>query len=118
MTGKRIPGRDRFGRSVGRILDAYAASRHYVSNVDVTIDGDTASSTFHVYAFHRIMAAGEVWHLWLRIADRHLRTADGSLITEHILRGVDIQPSREDIPAEWYAGHVGQLHRQPLGRLS
>jgi hypothetical protein len=116
MIGKRFSGRDRFARRVGRVLDAYAATSHHVSNVTARIAGDEASTTAYVYAFHRMAQAGDTWHLWARIEDRFVRTEGGWVITEHLLRGVDSEPRREDIPPEWYAGHRGRLEREPVQR--
>jgi len=116
MTGQRFTGRDRFARKVARVVDAYAATSHHVSNFKCAIDGDRATSSCYVYAFHRMAATGDTWHLWVRIEDRYARTAEGWTITEHVLRGVDSQPRREDIPPDWYAGHRGRLVREPVPR--
>jgi uncharacterized protein (TIGR02246 family) len=116
MTGKRYAGRDRFARAVGRVLDAYAATSHHVSNLQTTITGDEAWSSAYVYAFHRMAESGEPWHLWARVEDRYLRTDDGWVVTEHIVRGVDSQPRRPDIPDAWYEGHRGRTARAPVPR--
>lgn len=116
MTGKRVVGRDRFGRAVGRVLDGYSRTSHHVTNLLVDIDGDTAESVCSVYAYHRMRADDSAWHLWCRIHDRYVREGDRWLITEHVLRGVDSRPDRDDIPREWYPGPLGRIEREPVPR--
>lgn len=113
MIGKRKQGRERFARSLGRVLERYAATSHHVTNVVARIDGDEADLTAYVYAFHRMRDSGEPWHLWVRLRDRAARCDGGWLITEHVLLGVDSVPDRPDIPRGWYTGHPGRLAEPP-----
>jgi ketosteroid isomerase-like protein len=113
MTGKRYSGRDRFARAVGRVLDGYQLTSHHLSNTCVDVDGDTAFSLAYVYAFHRLTEGGPPWHLWARIEDRWVRTPEGWLVTEHVLRGLDSQPDRDVIDPAWYVPHRGRLDREP-----
>jgi uncharacterized protein (TIGR02246 family) len=108
MTGKRYQGRERFARAVGRVLDQYERTSHHITNVRVSIDGDSAESLAYVYAYHRMAATGEPWHLWARIRDRFERREGRWVVVEHVLLGVDSVPHRDDIPADWYAGHPGR----------
>ena len=109
MIGRRKHGRERFARSLGRVLERYAATSHHVSNVSAHLDGDQAELTAYVYAFHRMRDSGEPWHLWVRLRDRAARQDGSWLITEHVLLGVDSVPHRPDVPREWYTGHPGRL---------
>lgn len=113
MIGKRKQGRDRFARSLGRVLDQYERTSHHLSNVSSEIDGDEAHGLAYVYAYHRMRNTGEPWHLWARMQDK-FRKIDGKwLITEHVLLGLDAVPMRYDIPRDWYTGHPGRLDRKP-----
>lgn len=108
MTGKRYQGRERFARAVGRVLDQYERTSHHLTNVRTTITGGSAETLAYVYAYHRMAATGEPWHLWARIRDRFERREEGWVIVEHVLIGVDSVPHRPDIPLDWYAGHPGR----------
>jgi uncharacterized protein (TIGR02246 family) len=113
MTGKRLVGRERYARALGRVLDQYERTSHHLSNVRTDVDGDSARGLAYVYAYHRMRNTGEPWHLWARMQDRFARIDGRWQITEHILLGVDAVPMRHDIPREWYAGHPGRLERVP-----
>jgi ketosteroid isomerase-like protein len=116
MTGKNKTGRERFARSVGRVIDAYERTSHHVGNIRTELHGDTADVVAYVYAFHRMRNTGEVWHLWARMIDKMERIDGRWQITEHMLRGLDSQPHRPDIPRDWYPGHPGYLFdREPTG---
>jgi alkylhydroperoxidase/carboxymuconolactone decarboxylase family protein YurZ len=108
MTGKFLEGRDRIGRALGRILDAYARTSHHVTNERVEYDGEKAILTTYVYAYHRLKATGGTWHLWARLVDVMVPDGDRWLIEEHRLTGVDAIPSRREIPEDWYGGHPGR----------
>jgi len=113
MTGKRKVGRERFARSLGRVLDQYERTSHHVGNVRCEFDGDRADVIAYVYAYHRMHNTGEPWHLWARMKDRFERIDGEWLITEHVLLGLDAVPNRPDIPRDWYPGHPGPLERDP-----
>ncbi len=115
MIGKRKQGRDRFARSLGRVLDQYERTSHHLSNVSTVVDGDEAHGVAYVYAYHRMRNTGEPWHLWARMQDRYRRIDGRWLITEHVLRGLDAVPMRPDLPRDWYTGHPGRLDRSPDG---
>jgi ketosteroid isomerase-like protein len=114
MIGERRSGRDRFARGVGRVLDGYTATSHHVTNLLVDLDSDEVdegSAVMYVYAFHRMAATGEPWHLWARVRDRVRREGDRWLICEHLVHGMDAVPMRHDIPRDWYTPHAGRLER-------
>jgi uncharacterized protein (TIGR02246 family) len=113
MTGKRKSGRERFARSLGRVLDLYERTSHHVGNISAKIDGDSADVLAYVYAYHRMRNTGEPWHLWARMHDQFGRIDGQWMITEHVLLGLDAVPNRPDIPREWYPGHPGRLSRAP-----
>ena len=107
MTGKFLEGRDRIGRALGRILAAYARTSHHVTNERVEYDGENATLSTYVYAYHRLKATGGTWHLWARLVDVMVPDGDRWLIADHRLTGVDAIPSRREIPEAWYGGHPG-----------
>jgi uncharacterized protein (TIGR02246 family) len=113
MIGKRKTGRDRFARSLGRVLDQYERTSHHVSNIRTEVNGDEAHGLAYVYAYHRMRNTGEPWHLWARMQDKYRRIAGEWLISEHVLMGLDAVPMRPDIPRDWYTGHPGRLERSP-----
>jgi uncharacterized protein (TIGR02246 family) len=113
MTGKRKQGRERYARSLGRVLDQYERTSHHLSNVSSQIDGDHADVLAYVYAYHRMHNTGEPWHLWARMKDKFERIDGRWQITEHVLLGLDAVPNRPDIPRDWYPGHPGRLDREP-----
>ncbi|MHB1469629.1 MAG: nuclear transport factor 2 family protein [Solirubrobacteraceae bacterium] len=113
MIGKRKRGRDRFARSVGRVLDQYERTSHHLDNLIVRLSGEEADVLAYVYAYHRMRNTGEPWHLWTRMHDQ-FRLINGCwTITEHVLLGLDAVPNRYDIPRDWYPGHPGRLERTP-----
>jgi uncharacterized protein (TIGR02246 family) len=111
MIGKRKQGRERFARSLRRVLDGYDRTSHHVGNVSVELHGDEADVVAYVYAYHRMRESGEPWHLWARMIDRFARIDGRWQITEHVLVGLDAVPDRRDIPRDWYPGHPGRLER-------
>jgi 4-carboxymuconolactone decarboxylase len=109
MIGKRKHGRERFARSLGRVLERYERTSHHVSNIRTEFDGPgEAHGLAYVYAYHRMRDTGEPWHLWARMQDRYKRMDGRWLISEHVLIGLDAIPMREDIPGDWYPGHPGR----------
>jgi alkylhydroperoxidase/carboxymuconolactone decarboxylase family protein YurZ/ketosteroid isomerase-like protein len=108
MTGKVLEGRDRIGRALGRILAAYDRTSHHVTNVREERDGERVILRSYVYAYHRLVATGAAWHLWVRLRNVLVPDGDRWLIAEHTLIGVDSTPERREIPEEWYPGHPGR----------
>ena len=108
LTGKRYYGRDWYARALRRTLDQYEPTSHHLTNLRVDVDGDRAETLAYVYAYHRMRATGEPWHLWVRMRDRFERRDGEWVIVEHVLFGVDSVPMRPELPREWYAGHPGR----------
>lgn len=108
MTGKVYESSAHFARGLAKVLGQYERTSHHVSNFTITLDGDEARSLAYVYAFHRMRATGDTWHLWGRIDDRMQRTTDGWRIAEHVLYGVDSEPRWDAIAEDWYRGHPGR----------
>lgn len=111
MTGKVYRGREWYRRALGRTLAQYERTSHHVTNVQVAVDGDSATAVLYVYAFHRMADTGEPWHLWARLIDRLVRTPDGWIITDHRLIGIDGVPDRDAVPPGFYQGHPGRNAR-------
>lgn len=109
MTGRTYDGRAAYGRALGRVLGQYACTSHHVSNFRIEhLDPDTVTMTAYVYAYHRLRETGQPWHLWARIVDRMERTADGWVVVEHVLHGVDSEPRWDKLDNDWYRGHPGR----------
>ncbi|WP_370324159.1 nuclear transport factor 2 family protein [Euzebya sp.] len=105
MTGRQITGRDAYARTLAAVLGQYARTSHHLSNVKVTVEGDTARLVAYVDAVHRMREDGRIWELWARIVDV-LERRDGEwVVVEHTLHGVDSEPPWDAIPEEWYRGH-------------
>ena len=107
MIGKRKHGRERFARSLGRVLDQYERTSHHLSNVSTQIDGDHAEGLAYVYAYHRMRNTGEPWHLIARMKDKFERIDGRWQITEHVLWGLDAVPNRPGHPARVVPGPPG-----------
>ena len=77
MTGKVYRGPRAIARALGKILLQYEHTSHHITNHRATITGDTATALTYIYAFHRMRASEDTWHLWARHVDQLVRTADG-----------------------------------------
>ena len=77
MTGKVYRGPRAVARALGKILLQYEHTSHHITNHRATITGDTATALTYIYAFHRMRASEDTWHLWARHVDQLVRTADG-----------------------------------------
>jgi uncharacterized protein (TIGR02246 family) len=108
MTGKIYQGPAQIGRALARILLQYQHTSHHISNHRSRIDGDEASATTYVYAFHRFPDES-IWHLWARNTDRFARVDGRWLLSERILVPIDADPQWDAIDASWFRSHPGRL---------
>ncbi len=107
-------GRDAIALRLAGILDAFTATSHHLSNVAIRLDGDTATATAYVYAFHRRVEDHSALHVWGRWVDRLARTAEGWRFAH---REVVIVGRLGDHPPavneeKRLVGHPGRLERQ------
>lgn len=94
------------------ILAHFHATSHHLSNVQIRLDGDTATAQSYVYAFHRVKAAMDrpmhVWGRWvdaLKKVDGHWKFAHREVVSVGSIGSVRV-PNDLDHP-----GHPGRLVR-------
>ena len=92
------------------ILAHFHATSHHLSNVQIRLDGDTATAQSYVYAFHRVKAAMDrpmhVWGRWvdaLKKVDGHWKFAHREVVSVGSIGSVRV-PNDLDHP-----GHPGRL---------
>lgn len=68
---------DAFVANCRRLTGMIRSTQHFVSNVVVRVDGDTASSRCYVWAQHTPIEGGPAFFLGGVYDDRHLRSASG-----------------------------------------
>ena len=116
MTGKVYRGPRAVARALGKILLQYERTSHHITNHRATITGDTATALTYIYAFHRMRASEDTWHLWARHVDQLVRTADGWRVRHRVLSAVDSVPRWSKIDDSWYYGHPGRRTHDELER--
>ena len=100
-------GRDAIEQRLTGILDAFLATSHHLSNVQITLDGDQARAMSYVYAFHRLAAGGEPMHYWGRWVDALVKQDGRWLFSRREVVGVgSIGSARGDFD---HPGHPGRL---------
>lgn len=108
MTGSRVVGREAIASWLHRLLRRFEVTSHHVTNVVARVDGDRASASSYVYAYHRLAETGEPWHFWGRYHLELVRTDGRWLIQSLTLIGVDADPEWRVAPKEMFAGHPGR----------
>ena len=84
--GRHIRGRDaldEFFRE--RLVATYSATSHHLTNIRVTVDGDSATTRSYAYAWHA-RHDGSQAHVWGRYHDRLVRTGGTWRIAERAIR--------------------------------
>lgn len=109
MTGKRYEGKQAVLRALKRMMAQYAATTHHVSNLQVELDGNQATSVSYLYAFHRLLETGTPWELWAQLHDRFVLVESGWQIQERLLVPIDAHPNWEKIRDEWITGHPRRI---------
>ncbi len=69
-----------------RLLATYTATSHHISNVRIAVDGDHATSTCHIHAWHRRADDGSQPEVWGRYDDELVRTVTGWRIARRTIR--------------------------------
>jgi uncharacterized protein (TIGR02246 family) len=97
------------------VLAHFHATSHHLSNVQIRLDGDTATAQSYVYAFHRVKADMErPMHVWGRWVDA-LKKVDGQWKFAHreVVSVGSIGSVR--VPDDLgHPGHPGRKVRQGL----
>lgn len=75
--GRPIEGREMLEAALARGLRRFAATSHHVSNVEITVQGDVASGTCYVLAWHKMVDGSPDAYLFGQYHDRFVRS-DGS----------------------------------------
>ena len=92
------------------ILDRFHATSHHLSNVQIRLNGDTATAQAYVYAFHRVKADMEnPMHYWGRWVDE-LAKVDGQwkFKRREVVGIGSINRGADDLD---HPGHPGRLSR-------
>jgi uncharacterized protein (TIGR02246 family) len=107
----KFQGRKAIAARLSKILDAFAATSHHLSNVNIELDGDRATSMAYVYAFHRLADTNDPMHYWGRWVDRLVRLEEGWRFAEREVVGIgSIEPDGTGRTRE-QPGHPGRLKR-------
>lgn len=97
-------GGDAIVRHLGRALGTFGATSHHVTNPIVTVDGDGASISASVYAWH-LRPSSEWWHVWGRYVVEMRRTGAGWRIHHLGLVGIGGGPDGDPAERSLYTGH-------------
>lgn len=80
-------GRANIQALIDPLVQLYAATHHYITNVEITFEGaDEARSQCYLHAWHRPVAGGDNFVLYAQYHDRWVRTAEGWRIKERRLK--------------------------------
>ena len=105
-------GRAAIAERLTGILDQFEATSHHLSNVQITLKGDTATAQSYVYAFHRVLPDQKLMHYWGRWVDTLVRVNGEWLFQNRRVVGVGSDGTGaiggEDIG---HPGHPGRLQR-------
>ena len=103
--GTERVGRDRVGQRIRRALAQFDRTSHHVSNLLVTVDGDRASQSASLYAYHRYRESGAAWHFWGRYQQSLIRIDGGWQVSAMGLAGIDGDPVSSPQEQALYRGH-------------
>ncbi|MGI9621816.1 MAG: nuclear transport factor 2 family protein [Acidimicrobiales bacterium] len=82
-----IVGRDNIEAVLTPSVARYAATHHYISNIEITFEGnDEARSVCYLKAWHRPADGGDDYTLYAQYHDRWTRTGEGWRMTERRLK--------------------------------
>ncbi len=85
--GHWIEGRDNIEALITPLVQVYAATHHYITNIEIEFDGaDAARSQCYLHAWHRPVDGGDDFVLYAQYHDHWVRTADGWRIKERRLK--------------------------------
>jgi uncharacterized protein (TIGR02246 family) len=104
-------GRKEIAARLSKILDRFAATSHHLSNVSIRLDGNRATATSYVYAFHRMAGTNDPMHYWGRWVDRLVRADEGWLFAEREVVGIGSIEPNDAGRDRAQPGHPGRLKR-------
>ena len=100
-------GRKAIEERLTGILEAFLATSHHLSNIQITLDGERATVLSYVYAFHRYADSREPMHYWGRWVDVLVKRDGQWLFARREVVGVgSIGSARGDFD---HPGHPGRL---------
>ena len=92
------------------ILAGFHATSHHLSNIQITLSGDTAAALSYVYAFHRYANTLEPMHYWGRWIDELKRENGQWKFARREVIGVgSINPEGRDTADLNHPGHPQRL---------
>ncbi|MBT3311944.1 MAG: nuclear transport factor 2 family protein [Desulfobacterales bacterium] len=83
-------GRSEIAARLTELIKDYAVTSHHLSNENIQLAGDKATSMAYVYAFHRMIDSGEPMHYWGRWIDSFVRVDGEWFIAEREVIGIDL----------------------------
>jgi uncharacterized protein (TIGR02246 family) len=102
-------GRKAIADRLEMILVSFTKTSHHLSNVNIKLDGDKATSMSYVYAYHRMADSGEPMHYWGRWVDSFVRVDDEWFFAEKEVVGIDsIEPDGKELN-HVQPGHPGRM---------
>lgn len=103
-------GPEAIAERLSGILDQFSATSHNLSNVQITLDGETATALSYVYAFHRMAENYEPMHYWGRWVDELKKIKGHWFFARREVAGVGSIGRGDDDPSG-LPGHPGRLTR-------
>jgi ketosteroid isomerase-like protein len=93
------------------ILDQFHATSHHLSNVQIRLNGDTATAQAYVYAFHRVKKSMDTpMHYWGRWVDELAKINGEWKFKRREVVGIgSINRGGDDLD---HPGHPGRLSRE------
>jgi uncharacterized protein (TIGR02246 family) len=103
-------GREAIAERLTGILGAFHATSHHLSNIQINLNGDTATALSYVYAFHRYAGSLEPMHYWGRWVDE-LKREDGAwkFARREVVGVGSINPEGRDAADLNHPGHPDRL---------
>ncbi|MGE0666990.1 MAG: nuclear transport factor 2 family protein [Sphingomonadales bacterium] len=100
-------GRDNIEALITPLVQVYAATHHYITNIHIEFDSATeARSQCYLHAWHRPVDGSDDFVLYAQYHDRWVKTSDGWRIKERCLKTAGTE-GRPD----------GMAGLEPLGRV-
>jgi uncharacterized protein (TIGR02246 family) len=100
-------GRAAIEARLSGILEAFLATSHHLSNIQIRLDGERATALSYVYAFHRLADSRAPMHYWGRWADELVKRDGRWLFARREVIGVgSIGSARGDFD---HPGHPGRF---------
>ncbi len=102
-------GRKDIAARLKKILAAFSATSHHLSNIKIELDGDQATAMSYVYAYHRYVETEDPVHYWGRWVDRLVRLDGGWFFAEREVVDVGTIEPKNAHRSRTPPGHPGRL---------